>query len=390
MTIVLAACGTSGASSSAPTSAVPSASVPASQPSSQTPTSLLPDGSWQVELSAQELEQAGAQGEDLPAGTYTWTFVGARGRLTIGHDGVIEHCAADASAVEGGVLLTFLPNLGCGGWEDTISWDMEDDGLHLTLVDSTRPREENAPYLEAKPWQSVAGEPIPAFPAYLAFGDSWPYGAHCDGCTPFPKLVHDGLRELTGTGVTFINDVTNGGTAEELAGYMQTDEGIRADVAVADIIVIAIGGNDLGPAFDATLEGTCGGDDGLDCFRAMRDTLRESFDTMLTEIRALRAGKPTAIRMVTTSNEFLADPELLDLFGQEFAEHEGVEIARMNADAQCEVAAAHDAMCIDLGVALNGPDLLIPQDVNTQEAMQKVADTILAAGLPELDLPPTR
>jgi lysophospholipase L1-like esterase len=221
---------------------------------------------------------------------------------------------------------------------------------------------------------------------YLAFGDSWPYGAHCNGCTPFPVLLDHGLDALTETDVRFVNDVTNGGTAQELAERMKTDAGIRADIAAADIIVIATGGNDLGPAFDAYLAGTCGGADELDCFRDVRDTLRQAFETMLTEIDMLRADRPTAVRLVTTSNEFLADPDLLEAFGDAFAQREGAQITRMNAEAQCEVAEAHDAICVDLGPALNGPDLLTPQDVNTQEAMQKVADTILAAGLDELGM----
>ena len=89
--------------------------------------------------------------------------------------------------------------------------------------------------------------------------------------------------------------------------------------------------------------------------------------------------------MVTTSNEFLADPALIELFGADFGAVGGVAVTKMNRHAQCEVAAAHHAICIDLGAALNGPKLTTPQDVNTQAAMQKVADAILAAGLPELD-----
>ena len=37
------------------------------------------------------------------------------------------------------------------------------------------------------------------------------------------------------------------------------------------------------------------------------------------------------------------------------------------------------------GLALNGPDLLVPVDVNLQEGMQAVADAILATGVDELD-----
>ncbi len=35
----------------------------------------------------------------------------------------------------------------------------------------------------------------------------------------------------------------------------------------------------------------------------------------------------------------------------------GVAITTMLRDMQCEVAAAHGAKCVDLGLALHGPDL---------------------------------
>jgi hypothetical protein len=64
--------------------------------------------------------------------------------------------------------------------------------------------------------------------------------------------------------------------------------------------------------------GTCGGADKLDCFRAVATTLRTAYDAMLTEIDGLRVGRPTAVRMVTGSNEFLTDAELIGLLGADF------------------------------------------------------------------------
>ena len=152
----------------------------------------------------------------------------------------------------------------------------------------------------------------------------------------------------------------------------------------ADIIVISTGGNDFGPAFDAYAAGTCGGADKLDCFRKVSEILRTSFDGIITEIEGLRKGQPTAIRLVTTSNEFLADPGLIEALGADFGKTSGVAITQMNRDVLCEIAAKHNAECVDLGLALNGPDLLQPQDVNTQEAMQAVADALLASDLDDL------
>jgi lysophospholipase L1-like esterase len=221
---------------------------------------------------------------------------------------------------------------------------------------------------------------------YVMFGDSWPYGAHCNGCRPFPGLLKDAYAAATGQAIDFRNDTTNGGTARELAAKMKSDKSIRDDIAAADIIVVSIGGNDLEAPFSAWTGGTCGGDDRLDCFRDGANSLRAAYDGMLSEIDGLRGARPTAVRMVTTSNEFLADAGLIQAFGADFGKTGGVAITTMNRDVQCEVAEMHHAGCVDLGVALNGPDLLKPSDVNTQETMQTVANTIAAAGLEELGL----
>jgi len=228
------------------------------------------------------------------------------------------------------------------------------------------------------------GSPDPGNLTYVAFGDSWSFGAHCHGCNPFPGLYAASLKATNGRPVTFLNLTTNGGSAASLLADFKSTQTIRDAVAAADVVIISTGGNDLGPAFDATVAGNCGGADKLDCFRTVAESLRVSFEGILTEIDGLRAGRPTAVRLVTISNEFLADPDLIDALGVDFGRTRGVAVTKMNRDVECLVAAAHHAKCVDLGAALNGSDLLQPQDVNTQDAMQKVADAILASGLDEL------
>jgi hypothetical protein len=155
--------------------AAPAASTPARSPSASAsasarivPATLLPDGAWTVDLSSDELAAAGANAQPLQPGTYTWTFKGTHARVSFPQDGHTGECFVQASPAEGGVLFTYLAKLGCGGWTDTIGWSNEADGLHLTLVDSTAPREENAPYLEAKPWQPTHAEPLPDWPDWYA------------------------------------------------------------------------------------------------------------------------------------------------------------------------------------------------------------------------------
>jgi hypothetical protein len=89
--------------------------------------------------------------------------------------------------------------------------------------------------------------------------------------------------------------------------------------------------------------------------------------------------------LVTNSNEFLSDPRLIEYFGPDFGLTEGAAITAFHHHALCAVAAEQDGLCVDLRPVLNGPDLEQPRDVNTQEAMQAVADALVATGLPELE-----
>ena len=174
----------------------------ATPPASAAAGSLLPDGAWQVTLSQAELAAAGANPNALPAATYTWTFDGTHGRIAWEHEGKTQHCFAQASPVDGGVLLTYLAKLGCGGWTDTISWKVDDGGLHLKLVDSSAPREDNAPYMEAKPWQPTTADPLPDWPDWYARCEPG-----CHGPMSSATFVSSGTGGLVpGLSLTFPDD----------------------------------------------------------------------------------------------------------------------------------------------------------------------------------------
>ena len=245
------------------------------------------------------------------------------------------------------------------------------------------------PATQAAPSPSAAVTPSPTASVaarwtVVAFGDSWPYGAHCNGCEPFPELYVKGLEADTGKSIEFVDLITNGGTSTSLANDMATSPAVRDAIARADIVVISTGANDFEAAGQAWTSGTCGGGDDLDCFRAVADGWRTNFDAMLSTIEELRGGRPTTVRLVTNSNEFLADPGLISYFGADFGPREGAVITAMHHDALCEVATEHGQVCVDLRRVLNGPTLDRPQDVNTQEAMQAVADALVASGVAEL------
>ena len=123
-----------------------------------TQASLLPDGSWRVDVTDQELIAAGSPVEDAHGGTYTWTFAGTRARINVESTdlGPIE-CTADAAPAPHGVALQYEDGP-CGGGVDTIHWVLAADGLHLGLDAATSGFAANKAWTEAKVWQAVEGQ----------------------------------------------------------------------------------------------------------------------------------------------------------------------------------------------------------------------------------------
>lgn len=220
--------------------------------------------------------------------------------------------------------------------------------------------------------------------SYVAFGDSWPEGAHCDGCTPFPELWLEALEEQTGEEIEFTDftgdserSTTDSKASASLLGSLQTNEETRTAVADADVILISTGPNEIGDAAEAVKAGTCGGADGFDCIRALGETWSSNFDQILTEIETLREGNPTAIRLVNAANPFVLYPEDNEGMPADFATTGGALIFDLLAGAMCDAAAAHEAVCIDAR-----PLIQVSED--SQESMQAVADALAATELSEL------
>ena len=224
--------------------------------------------------------------------------------------------------------------------------------------------------------------------SYVALGDSWVEGAHCGGCRTFAGLYADGLEELTGEPVEFL-DLTGDRTTDSTAllESLRTDEEIRAAVAEADVVLIATGPNEGSVTTEPLAEGTCGGADNLDCVRALGERWTTNFDASLDEIEGLREGKPTAVRLVNAANVLTSVPSIATELGldEEFASRAFALNFELLTEAVCETAEAHDAQCVDVRPILNGPNLDEPTDENSPENMQAIADALIEIGLPELD-----
>jgi hypothetical protein len=172
----------------------------------------------------------------------------------------------------------------------------------------------------------------------VSLGDSWPEGAHCDGCRTF-----------------------------------------RDEVADGDIIVIATGPNEIEQAFEEIQDGTCGGEDDMACVDELHRTWERDFDAILDEIETLRDGRPTAIRVVNAANAFI------DLSFSREAARGIAAIFEALTQVLCDDAEAHGAVCVDVRPVLNGPDLNQPVNDSSQGSMDAVAELLVQAGVPELE-----
>lgn len=223
---------------------------------------------------------------------------------------------------------------------------------------------------------------------YVSLGDSWPEGAHCNGCRTFPQIHAEALQQRLGEPVTLVDlagqaqpffDTRGGGGSAGLLKALRTEDSFREQVAQGDIIVIATGPNDGDAIFKKILGGTCGGRHDVACVMSLARTWKHEFDAILDEIETLRDGRATAVRLVNAANAF-DDPS----FGA--ATLRGFE-AYFEAltDALCTNARAHDVVCVDVRPALNGPDVEQPVNDSSQESMDAVAALLLRTGAPELE-----
>jgi lysophospholipase L1-like esterase len=196
----------------------------------------------------------------------------------------------------------------------------------------------------------------------VVLGDSIALGETCAGCTTYPEQVAAAMEDSLGVEVETDNLAVPGAEVADLLDLVRTDSTVQDSITEADAILLTIGLNDL--AF-GRLDDPCNVAPDFprvrwssithSCVDEATDEYQRDLNAVLREIDGLRAGQPTMLRVTTVYNSVIGD--LVDpTWNSPAAVEPSMYAVERMAEAQCEVAEAHDGLCADTYHALNGED----------------------------------
>ncbi len=122
---------------------------------------LPPNGIWQVELTAEDLEAIGLPSSSATdwASKQTLTLLDGEGTWFLQKPEANIYCKSTYAVVDDVVRFDYTAD--CSAQVHDLQWRLEDDGLHLKIVATQRAFDAQfKASFAAKPWQKV-GEPIP-------------------------------------------------------------------------------------------------------------------------------------------------------------------------------------------------------------------------------------
>lgn len=141
------------------------------------------------------------------------------------------------------------------------------------------------PLLAALP-VAVAVSAVPADAAgtrsVVALGDSVPAGSACR-CHPFPDTYAHLVAVRTRSTVRVVNDAHGGETSVSELRRLG-NPGVRRAVRGASTVLVMVGANDYGPAFERVLRGSC---TGAHCYDGVRRQVRTNVTRLLRDVHAL-------------------------------------------------------------------------------------------------------
>ena len=139
-----------------------------------------------------------------------------------------------------------------------------------------------------------------------------------------------------------------GWRSADLLLALQTDSAMRGAVTESNVVTWDIGGNDLSGARARYLEGSCGGSDNQQCLRDAVEQFRSNWDSIISELLALRSTQNTIFRTMNIYNPYVE----IDIATGDFAVLEPF-LQQVNDHIQT-TAAANGILVGDVHSAFNG------------------------------------
>lgn len=200
----------------------------------------------------------------------------------------------------------------------------------------------------------------------VAVGDSIPFNSpeDCPGCMGFVDRYAKAISEATGHPVKVQNlSQHNSLQIDGLLDELKTDTLRRDALANADIIIVGIAHNDAAMNSNDDL---CDGPNSdnpdwskynAECAVASAELFRPKYESVYSQIVALRNGKPTMFRTINRYNDWNGWP------GHDLSP-EGITATKEVIDAWnkmiCKAAEDNGFLCADIYRIFNGPDGLTP------------------------------
>lgn len=158
------------------------------------------------------------------------------------------------------------------------------------------------------------------------------------------------LRQKLGLKVVVTNLAQNGKTSGSLLRQMRSDPATRAAVKKAEIVLVGIGGADLGSGDERLEAGRCKGED---CYAADLQAFGRNLNATVAAIRKLRSPKQTVLRAITLPNVV---PGAQDVVPPFITPEIGIYQNNVLKQHICSAMAKHRGRCVDAYLAFNGPD----------------------------------
>jgi lysophospholipase L1-like esterase len=142
--------------------------------------------------------------------------------------------------------------------------------------------------------------PTPLAPLHVVgIGDSVMAGTNCNCESIMTGFAH-AIADRTGRHVTATNLGVSGYTTTDLLDQLHHDANARREVAKADIVIVIIGANDLGSAFDSWNQSDCD----ASCYQPRVDAMGTRLASVLNLVRSLRARQPMTVLVDNYWNVF--------------------------------------------------------------------------------------